>query len=796
MRRNNIFSKLQIVSICLIFLILCPVIALPQENYRFERMWPVLKQPWYFVYLYGIAVDARGYVYVADTFSHRIHKFTRDGFLSTRWGKYGTENGEFDRPAGIAIDSNRDIYVTDFGNHRIQKFTQGGNFVKAWGTEGNSEGLFKYPTGIAIDKNDDVYVVDSLNHRIQKFDSHGIFIMTWGHKGYGEGEFNEPYDIITDTEEYVYVTDKENHRVQKFDSYGNFISEWGEYGNENGKFNSPLGITVDGNNYIYVTEELNSRIQKFNNKGVHIETWTSPENGDYAFIKPFGLATDNNNFVYVTDTQKPHILIFTSDGIFKDKWGAEAADNGMFELPGGLAMDSDNKLYVADVRNHRIQKFKSDGTLLDTWGSHEQFNEPSDIAIDSNGNIYVADSLNHCIQKLSKDGVELVSQSIYKFTSDGELITKFGKPGSSPGELSYPAGVCVSSEGKVYVSDTGNNRIQVFKQGLPTDKIMKAVIVAGSREGDDALWDSTQMNANFAYRALTYQGFTKESIHYLSLNTELDLDENGEPDDVDGEPTIENLRNAITNWASDAQSLVVYLIDHGGTGIFSMGDQKLLKFDLYPWLDEFQNNETKELILVYDACYSGSFLPDSTDERNRIIITSASEDEYANFINQGLISFSCYFWSSIFNGLNIQESFEMAEKGIKGYLEEAPEQQNPQIHDPGNISSSTFIGIGAEVQGDAPLITNVSGLIEGSSATLQADVIDTDGVSRVWAVIRPPDYHVPDILGAKSVLELPTAELTEKNGHYEGTYDAFSKEGTYQIAIYARDRAGKTLLFI
>ena len=137
----------------------------------------------------------------------------------------------------------------------------------------------------------------------------------------------------------------------------------------------------------------------------------------------------------------------------------------------------------------------------------------------------------------------------------------------------------------------------------------KAILVAGSGPfPGNHLWDSTQISANFAYRTLAYQGFTKESIYYLSSDTDLDLDSNGVLDDVDGDATNANLQDAITNWASDADNLVLYLVGHGGVDTFRMsGTETLLEADLASWLG---GTAAQKVVVVYDACESGSVLGD------------------------------------------------------------------------------------------------------------------------------------------------------------------------------------------
>jgi hypothetical protein len=177
------------------------------------------------------------------------------------------------------------------------------------------------------------------------------------------------------------------------------------------------------------------------------------------------------------------------------------------------------------------------------------------------------------------------------------------------------------------------------------------------------------MCANFAYRALAYQGFTKETIYYLTSDTDLDLDNNGELDDVDGDATNSNLQDAITTWAVDADSLVVYLVDHGGNGTFRMsGTETLSASDMDSWLDSLQETMPGKVIVIYDACESGSFLSFFTPpaEKERIVITSTSPDESAYFVTQGSISFSNYFWTHIFNGVNLKDSFDLAKDAI-GY---------------------------------------------------------------------------------------------------------------------------------
>ncbi len=137
---------------------------------------------------------------------------------------------------------------------------------------------------------------------------------------------------------------------------------------------------------------------------------------------------------------------------FVAKWGPpDLTRDGNVQNPTGIAVDTAGLVYVADRGNNRVQKFTSAGNLISKWGSqgsgNGQFSAPSGIAVDTARNVYVSDSGNHRIQK---------------FSSSGEFILAWGSKGSGDGQFSYPGGIAVDTGGNVYVADTYNYRIQKF----------------------------------------------------------------------------------------------------------------------------------------------------------------------------------------------------------------------------------------------------------------------------------------------------------------------------------------------
>lgn len=122
-------------------------------------------------------------------------------------------------------------------------------------------------------------------------------------------------------------------------------------------------------------------------------------------------------------------------------------------LPSGIAIDGDGLVYVSSYGGHRVQKFSQAGTLLRSWGTIGEadgaFTGPLGIAV-HDGYVYVVDSGNHRVQK---------------FTDEGTWVATWGgpDPGSAAGEFNAPAGIAVNPvTGRVYVGETGNDRVQVL----------------------------------------------------------------------------------------------------------------------------------------------------------------------------------------------------------------------------------------------------------------------------------------------------------------------------------------------
>jgi DNA-binding beta-propeller fold protein YncE len=222
-----------------------------------------LYDPW------GIAIDKDGFVYVADTWNHRIQKFDRDGQFITMWGVHGVQEeatggeGLLWGPRAVAVGPEGWIYVSDTGNKRVQVFTPDGEFLTQWGGKGLQEGRMDEPVGLAIALDGTSYVADTWNQRIQVFDPQHEYVNLWEvDSWYGQSLENKPY-LALDAENRVYATDPEGYRILVFDSGGRFIASLGKFGTEDDAFMLPTGIAIDAQGYIYVVDTATNRVMKF-----------------------------------------------------------------------------------------------------------------------------------------------------------------------------------------------------------------------------------------------------------------------------------------------------------------------------------------------------------------------------------------------------------------------------------------------------------------------------------------------------------------------------------------------------
>ena len=174
----------------------------------------------------GITKDQEGLLYISDEGAHNITMLRTDGEEIGRWGEYGSELGQLNRPSHMVFDSDGNILISDTQNHRIQKFSSTGEFISSFGNFGDEPGQFNMPWGISVTPEENIVVADWRNDRVQIFDSSGTVLDVIGSSGSGPGQLSRPAGISVDDDGDIYVVDRGNGRVLQFDRNGRHVEEF------------------------------------------------------------------------------------------------------------------------------------------------------------------------------------------------------------------------------------------------------------------------------------------------------------------------------------------------------------------------------------------------------------------------------------------------------------------------------------------------------------------------------------------------------------------------------------------
>jgi DNA-binding beta-propeller fold protein YncE len=217
-------------------------------------------------------------------------------------------------------------------------------------------------------------------------------------------------------------------------------------GEESKSITDPYGITMDPGGRLYVVDKFNKIVHVMDESNKTY--YTFPE-GKLSLVSPIGIAADNRGNIYVSDSKKAVVKIFRDQG----KTYSGEIGKGLLNRPTGLSFNTvTEELLVVDTKNSEIVRYNiNDYEVIGTIGKEGNtaglFHNPTNIFTSRDGKIFVTDSLNFRIQVL---------------TPDGQFIRSFGKAGDSPGYFARPRGLAVDSDGNIYVVDALFDNIQIF----------------------------------------------------------------------------------------------------------------------------------------------------------------------------------------------------------------------------------------------------------------------------------------------------------------------------------------------
>ena len=396
-------------------------------------------------------------------------------------GSAGLGARQIGGPYGLAVDGAGNVYVADGAGNRIDVFSSSGSFVEAFGwgvadgqptfetcTSSCRQGVlaagvgFDFPHGLAFDGNGNLYVADQGNSRIDEFSLTGTTVSFVEAFGFGVADGQAKLETCTSA------------------------CEAGLAGGGAGQMYDPTGVAIGNSGAIYVMDTSNSRVDQFSPPGVFVRAWgegvlngqptletctTSCQTG-FAGVQGmdgYSIATDNAGNVYVGDYGFYRIQEFSSSGALRNMWGWGVADGqaqletctsscqagiagggaGQMDRPF-VAIDSSGNVYVDDLGNSRVDQFTTGAEFVRAWGWGV-----------ADGQAQLETCTTSCQSGIGGSG-------------DGQLHGASG--GGSQG-------IAADTMGDVFVSDSGNSRVEEYSTtGTPIQHTL-SVSTAGSGSG-------------------------------------------------------------------------------------------------------------------------------------------------------------------------------------------------------------------------------------------------------------------------------------------------------------------------
>jgi sugar lactone lactonase YvrE len=499
----------------------------------------------------GVALDAFGNLYIADCFNQRIRRVGANGAITTVAGNGASKfagdgsaatNASLDYPNGVALDAFGNLYIADTANSRIRRVTgngiittAAGNGVAKFAGDGSAatNASLYYPAGVALALNGagNLYIADTYNSRIREVISSPTLVIsnvTATNAGAYTVVVTSPYGSATSAVATLTVEAPPAITLQPISQIvlggsspvfsvavvgtGPFGYLWLFAGTNLVQNGANRTLTVSGvstneaGSYtVVVTNAWGSVTSRVATLKVVFPPSTTSQTTNLAVLAGGNVTLNvtvegTGPFTYqwqCNGANLPNNIIGTvaGNGEQYNSYGSFSGDGGPainagLDLPAAVGLDASGNLYIADTYNQRIREVGANGVITTVAGggcppgfppelmpgepfamiggsfgdgglaTNAGLEYAGGIFLSAFGNLYIADTRNNRIRFVGTNGIISTVAGDGAVTNLGsEIFSGDGRPATNA-ELDSPQAVCLDAFGNLYIADTYNERIR------------------------------------------------------------------------------------------------------------------------------------------------------------------------------------------------------------------------------------------------------------------------------------------------------------------------------------------------
>ncbi len=443
----------------------------------------------------GPAAQARGAESAAVDMGASGLSFRYDRTFGVTGEPYLADGQHLNTPTSMFMSASNTLYVVEEKGSRVLRFSPTGTNTLILGQAGiefHHDNFLADVRSVAVAPGGNIWALTTT--MLKEFNSRGEPLRRFPdedpwNSGEDNSHFKDAYGIAFHNSGLLFVADLGNNRVQIYDTttetptYVNTIGETGVAVFDNLHFNQPSQLAFDSHDALYVLDSAFFRVQKCTSSN-NWASWScgtffggtqgsDPANGEMSWS--YGLHIDGSDNVFIADGGNSRVLKCTPVGVcdhFVGTLGVRGTGNNIFGWAADVTADSDGNVYVSDTDNRVVKQYSSTGAFIKNFvgvlgvpylTNTAHMNKPWGITTDSAGNIYVTENGGHRLLKFNASGIQQ-----WAIGSPGNFIFDWNDVTADNQKFSdYWAGLegnpAVDSAGNIYVTDTSNQRVQVYK---------------------------------------------------------------------------------------------------------------------------------------------------------------------------------------------------------------------------------------------------------------------------------------------------------------------------------------------